>query len=203
MKYYRKDEVKKVYEDFISDINEGLYVSPYIDAISGEIFKHNGNFQVYSQSSNKTDYFPDINDLSSQISVNNIILNVGMLELDMKGQIKDKEDMEWFFNGRKQPDQVKVVVQDCYLHEGVILVNEQLKERFAKVEEIIPKKEKIGIYEISTLPVEKVEGNINPAEFQAMIDWASGLNKLNSRGAVIRSEHSTVIDGEDKVIIGD
>ena len=202
MKYYQQGEESKVYEEFIKDNNQTLYVSPYINTINGELFKRDGNLQIYSQKTNKTKYFPDLNDLSDQIDEKNAIFNVSVLELNMNGETKRKKDMEWFFNGRKQPDQVRIVVQDCYLYGDNIIVNEKLKRRFGKVEEIVPEKEKIGIYEISTLPVEKIDEQINPAEFQAIVDWSSDLDYLNSVGTVIKTEESTVLDGKGKVIIG-
>jgi len=64
----------------------------------------------------------------------------------------------------------------------------------------VPEQEKVGIYEIRTLPSEEIENNSNPAEFQAIIDWASSLDEYNSRGALIIPSNLSVLD-EGKVVI--
>lgn len=203
MKYYDKNNTGKVYREIVSEeLEQGnsLYVFPYIQMINGNIFKRDDELKVFSDKENKTKYFPDINDLSNLIDQERTVLNVSILELDMHGNPKEKEDMEWFYNGRQSPDEVRIVVNDCYYCGDNVIVNEKLEKRFNTVREIVPEKEKIGIYEISTLPSERISGNSSPAEFQAIVDWTSSLDEYNSNGALIIPEHFTALD-EGKVAI--
>jgi len=203
MEYFTENDTDKVYSDFVQkelDRGSSLYVFPYIQMINGELFKRGDDIQIYSQGENRIEYFPDINDLSSQIDQKRTILNVSILELDMQGEPKEKDDMEWFFNGRKSPDEVRIVANDCYYYNDNITIHEKLKKRFNKVREIVPEQEKVGIYEIRTLPNEKIEDKSNPAEFQAIVDWASSLDEYNSRGALIIPSNLSVLD-KGKVVI--
>jgi len=203
MEYFNESDTDKVYSDFVQkelDKGNSLYVFPYIQMINGELFKRGDDIQIYSQCENRTEYFPDINDLSNQIDQKRTILNVSILELNMQGKVKEKDDMEWFFNGRKSPDEVRIVANDCYYYNDDIIVDEKLKKRFNKVREIVPEREKVGIYEILALPSETVENESNPAEFQAIVDWASSLDEYNSRGALIIPSNLSVLDN-GKVVI--
>lgn len=204
MEYFNENDTGKVYSDFVQkelDKGNSVYVFPYIQMIEGELFKRGDDIQIYSQGDNKTEYFPGINDLSNQIDQERTILNVSILELNINGKPKEKNNMEWFFNGRKSPDEVRIVAQDCYYYDDDITVNERFKRRFNKVREIVPEREKVGIYEISTLPSERIDGNSNPAEFQAIVDWVSSLDEYNSKGALIIPSYFSVLD-KDKIVIG-
>ena len=171
---------------------------PYVNVINGHLFKNNDDIQIYSNHTNKTKYFPDIDDLTGYLDIKNTILNISVLELDINNNTKEVEDMEWFFNGRLQPDKIKIIVNDCYYYNDNVIVNEKLKKRFSKVEDIIPDKEKIGIYEILPLPNQRVDDENNPAEFQAIIDWALDINY--SGGCIVKNSGLRVLD-DDYIIM--
>lgn len=193
----------EIYNDFVKEVLDSdnqVYVLPKFDCINATLFKRGNQLSVYSNNTNQSEFFPDLSDIANQIDTKNTILQVGVLELDMNGESKDREDMEWFYNGRLQPDGVRIIVQDCYYTDGDVLVNESFKKRFQKVEEIIPYQERVGIYEILPLPSEKIENNSNPAEFQAILDWITQLDVVSSQGAIVRDSSSTVFDDKEKVI---
>jgi len=197
------DVEMEIYNDFVKEIlnnDNQVYVLPKFDCINAILFKRGNQLSVYSNHTNQSEFFPDLSDIANQIDTKNTILQVGVLELDMNEKPKDKEDMEWFYNGRLQPDGVRIIAQDCYYADGDVLVNESFKKRFQKVEEIIPYQERVGIYEILPLPSEKIENNSNTAEFQAILDWITELDVINSKGAIIKDSSSTVFDDREKVI---
>lgn len=197
MKTFSENEIEQVYSFF----DKGrLYVFPFLDTIQGSLLKNKDQINILSQHSDKTEYFPDLDLVAQQIDGKKSVLQISVFELDINNEQKERENMEWFYNGRKTPDRVQIVVQDCYFCDNKTIVNEKLKNRFSKVEESIPKREEIGIYEILPLPVQKINANINPAEFQAVIDWAfSPQDNIKSNGALIFKDDSTVLNKKGKI----
>lgn len=198
MDYSAGDE-QEVYNKFVKG-KDGLYILPYCGCIDANIFMHSGDIQVYADKSNKTDFFPDINDIIPELNADSTIFNVKVLELNMHGEPMKKEDMKWFFNGRLQPDLVRIVIQDCYHYNGEVIVSEPFKERYERLKEIISSKERIGLYEILPLPSEKVDRDIKPAEFQAIIDWVSDMSNINSKGAVLKPFTCTPFNNQQVVL---
>lgn len=190
-----------IYNEFVQRLlneDHDVYVLPKLKSINATLLKRGNHISIYSNHQNKNKYFPDLKDIAKQIDTKNTILQVGILELDMDGKIKDSDN--WFYNDRLQPDGVRIVAKDCYYYDSEVILDEPFKKRFERVEEIIPYKEKIGIYEILPLPNERIESNHNPAEFQAMLDWVTNLDTVDSDGAIIRDSSSTVFDEKEKVI---
>lgn len=190
-----------IYNGFVKqslDNDHNVYVLPKFNSINATLLKRGNQLSIYSDHQNQTKYFPDLKDIASQINTRNTILQVGILELNMDNQIKESKN--WFYNDRLQPDGVRIVAKDCYYYDSEVLLDEPFQKRFERVEEIIPYKERVGIYEVLPLPNEKIESNHNPAEFQAMLDWVTNLDIVNSDGAIIRDSSSTVFDDKEKVI---
>ncbi len=190
-----------IYNEFVQQSLEkgnDIYVLPKLNSINATLLKRGNHVSIYSNHQNQNKYFPDLKDITRQIDTKNTILQVGIFELDMEDNIKNSGD--WFYNDHLQPDGVRIVAKDCYYYGNEVILDEPFKKRFERVEEIIPYKEKVGIYEVLPLPNEKIETNHNPAEFQAMLDWVTNLDVINSDGAIVRDSSSTVFDEKEKVI---
>ena len=190
-----------IYNNFVKEsLSEdyNIYILPKFDGTNATILKRDNNISIYSNHQNQDEYFPDLKDITKQIDIKNTILQVSIFELDMDKNIKNSNN--WLTDNSSQPDGVRIVAKDCYYYGNKVILDESFKKRFERVKEIVPQQEEVGIYEMLPLPNEKIEDTRNPAEFQAVLDWATNLDVVGSNGAIVRDSSSTVFDKKEKVI---
>ena len=191
----------EIYNNFVKEsLSEDydIYILPKFEGTNATILKRDNNISIYSNHQNQDEYFPDLKDITRQIDTKNTILQVSIFELDMDKNIKNSDP--WFSNSSSQPDGVRIVVKDCYYYGNKVILDKSFKKRFKRLREVVHQQEEVGIYEVLPLPYEKIENLRNPAEFQAILDWVTDLEIVDSNGAIVRDSSSTVFDKREKII---
>lgn len=159
-----EDTIKPIFDKGIS-----VYIQPLPNMPHSSILKANGHTKVFD---NDRNVLEDVVEKVEEIKASNFVLNAYILNLET--------DYE-----------VVLFVADCVFLNGKVMVDEDYKKRFEKAQTIIPEEAQTNVYEIRSLPTQRLEGDTLGAEFQAALDWAADLDEVKSRGAIVKPANSS------------